>query len=115
MSDERVATIICINDSRSGSCPTLEDCAMEGTCLDAVKKSPNHIQRAFDPVNHAKHYTAHPSNVECITITRHFNFNRGNAIKYIWRAGEKGSEIQDLEKAAWYIADEIKRLKDQPR
>lgn len=63
-----------------------------------------------DPVNHPAHYTAHPSGVECIEITEHLNFCLGNAVKYIWRAGEKGSAIQDLEKARWYIDREIKRL-----
>lgn len=63
-----------------------------------------------DPVDHPSHYTKHPSGIECITVTEHFNFNRGNAIKYIWRAGEKGDEIEDLKKAAWYIAREIQRV-----
>lgn len=65
-----------------------------------------------DPVNHPKHYTSDPSGVECIEITRHRNFNIGNAIKYLWRAGLKdgNSDIQDLRKAVWYIEDEIKRL-----
>jgi hypothetical protein len=63
-----------------------------------------------DPVNHPKHYTSHPSGVECIEITRHMSFDLGNAMKYIWRAGlkENASEIQDLEKAIWYINDELK-------
>jgi hypothetical protein len=39
------------------------------------------------------------------------NFNLGNAVKYIWRAGEKGDLITDLEKARWYIDREIQRLK----
>lgn len=56
------------------------------------------------------HYKSHPSGVECITVTEHMNFNRGNAIKYIWRAGDKGCEIQDLTKASWYINREIDRL-----
>lgn len=64
-----------------------------------------------DAVNHPPHYTSHPSGVECITITEHMPFNVGNAIKYLWRAGEKGSQVQDLEKAAWYVAREIARLK----
>ena len=64
-----------------------------------------------DPVNHPKHYTSHPSGVECITITRHMTFNIGNAIKYLWRCGDKDNQIQDLEKAVWYIKDEINRLK----
>ena len=67
-----------------------------------------------DPINHPVHYTKHPSGIECITITRHMNFNLGNAIKYIWRAGEKSSAIEDLLKARWYIEDEIKRLGGQP-
>lgn len=57
------------------------------------------------------HYTSHPSGIECIQITRHMNFNLGNAIKYIWRAGHKEDRIVDLEKAKWYIEDEIKRLR----
>lgn len=63
-----------------------------------------------DVINHPPHYTGHPSGVECITITRHMNFNVGNAVKYLWRAGLKGATVEDLRKAAWYIADEIKRL-----
>ena len=61
-------------------------------------------------VEHPSHYTKHPSGVECITVTEHFNFNRGNAIKYVWRAGEKGNEIEDLKKARWYIDREIQRM-----
>ena len=60
-----------------------------------------------DPVNHPKHYTSHPSGIECIAITRHMSFNLGNVIKYIWRADEKGFDLEDLKKAAWYLADEI--------
>jgi len=60
-----------------------------------------------DPVNHPKHYTEHPSGVECIQITEHMGFNLGNAIKYIWRADLKGSCIEDLKKAVWYINREI--------
>ncbi len=64
-----------------------------------------------DPVNHPSHYTGHASGVECITIIEHMNFCRGNAMKYIWRAGEKGDEVQDLEKAIWYLQREVARLK----
>ncbi len=63
-----------------------------------------------DPVNAPKHYREHPSGVECIQITEHMNFNLGNAVKYIWRAALKGKQLQDLEKAAWYINREIERL-----
>jgi len=64
-----------------------------------------------DLVNHPPHYTNHPSGIEAIQVTRHMNFNLGNAIKYIWRVGQKGDPIQDLQKAIFYLQDEIERLK----
>jgi hypothetical protein len=63
-----------------------------------------------DPVNHPQHYTGHASGVECIQITEHMNFCLGNAVKYIWRAGEKGDAVEDLRKARWYLDREIARL-----
>lgn len=63
-----------------------------------------------DNVNHPKHYTSHPSGVECIQVTEHMSFNLGNAVKYIWRSDLKGKEIEDLRKARWYIDREIERL-----
>ena len=64
-----------------------------------------------DPVNHPKHYTAHPSGVECIAVTEHMGFCLGNAVKYIWRAGLKSDDpITDLRKAIWYLEREIARL-----
>lgn len=68
---------------------------------------PNQITRP-------KHYTNHPSGVEAIQITRHMNFNLGNAVKYIWRAGLKDEAILDLQKALFYIADEIRRIGGRP-
>lgn len=71
-----------------------------------------------DNVNHPKWYTQHPSGIECITITRHYCFSIGNAIKYLWRAGlkkEQGledieKEVEDLNKAIWYINDRIRQI-----
>ena len=66
---------------------------------------------AHDPVNHPSHYTAHPSGVECIQVTEHMNFCIGNAVKYLWRAGQKSEDpLEDLRKAEWYIRREIDRL-----
>lgn len=56
------------------------------------------------------HYQKHPSGIECIEVTRHMNFNLGNVVKYLWRAEHKDAHLQDLKKAAWYLADEIRRL-----
>jgi uncharacterized protein DUF3310 len=63
-----------------------------------------------DLINHPSHYTSHPSGIECIEVVEHMPFNVGNAIKYLWRAGLKGSLIEDLKKARWYIDREIQRL-----
>jgi len=67
-----------------------------------------------DLVNHPPHYLSDPSGVECIQITRHRNFNIGNAIKYLWRAGIKDEDkhVEDLKKAIFYITDEINRLEE---
>ena len=67
------------------------------------------IREKEDMVNHPPHYTSHPSGVECIQITEHMNFCLGNAVKYIWRAGLKGSGSEDLKKAIWYLQREIER------
>lgn len=66
-----------------------------------------------DNVNHPAHYAEGWSNgAEVIDITENLNFNRGNAIKYIARAGKKNpdSEVEDLEKAQWYLSRELERL-----
>lgn len=84
-------------------------------------QQPQPSASAENMVDHPPHYTSHPSGIECIEITRHYPFSIGNAIKYLWRAGLKKSaslddrqkEIQDLEKAVWYINDRIKQLKNQ--
>jgi hypothetical protein len=60
-----------------------------------------------DAVNHPKHYTGHPSGVECITVTEHMGFNLGNAVKYIWRCDLKKDAVEDLKKARWYLDREI--------
>lgn len=68
---------------------------------------------APENVSHPVHYTSVVPGVECIEVTQHFNFNRGNAIKYLWRAGQKNKqkEIEDLQKARQYIDFEIDRIR----
>jgi hypothetical protein len=62
-----------------------------------------------ETVDHPAHYNAHPSGIECIAVVEHMSFNLGNAIKYIWRADEKGNALEDLRKAAWYVQRELLR------
>lgn len=66
-------------------------------------------------VEHPDYYNKHPSGVECIDIVRHFNFNLGNVIKYVWRAGLKDDNkaTQDLKKALFYLQDEINRIENR--
>ena len=73
-------------------------------------------------INHPLHYNSHPSGIECIEVARHMSFNLGNVLKYIWRHGKERSEtnpdqlsnaIEDLEKAAWYLQNEIELLKEE--
>jgi hypothetical protein len=53
--------------------------------------------------------------VECIDIAEHMTFNLGNAVKYVWRAGEKGDRLEDLKKARWYLDREISRLEKEAK
>lgn len=72
----------------------------------------------MEKINHPTWYNNHPSGIECIDIARHYCFSIGNAFKYLWRAGLKvndgenniDKEIEDLEKAIWYITDRINEL-----
>jgi hypothetical protein len=66
---------------------------------------------AYDSIN-PKHYRSNPEGVECIQVTRYMNFNLGNVVKYLWRAGLKDSAptLEDLKKARWYLDNEIARL-----
>ena len=60
-----------------------------------------------EAVNHPKHYTAHPSGIECIEVTRHMPFSLGNAFKYIFRHKNKNQPKQDILKALWYLSDQM--------
>jgi hypothetical protein len=66
-------------------------------------------------VNHPSHYNKGKIEVIDFIADQKLNFARGNAVKYVCRAGSKDpeKEIQDLEKAIWYINHEIKMLKGE--
>jgi len=79
-------------------------------------------ERKDSRVDHPSHYTwlKDKCGIEVIDITRHLDFDIGNAIKYILRAGHKSEDgltsrektIEDLQKAIWYLNDEIKLIKN---
>jgi len=68
-------------------------------------------KKAYSAVHAPKHYTNHPSGVECIEIASALNFCLGNAFKYIFRRKYKDSELTNLKKALWYVKYEIKQHK----
>ena len=81
------------------------------------------MQEKEDKVNSPSHYSYLKKlcGIEVIDITRHMDFDLGNAIKYILRAGHKTEEgydnrsktIEDLKKAIFYINDKIKTLENE--
>lgn len=68
-----------------------------------------------DAVNHPSHYTDGRIEVIDFIEDKKLNYHRGNALKYLCRAGKKDpeKEVEDLQKAAWYINREIQRLEAQ--
>jgi hypothetical protein len=66
-------------------------------------------------VNHPSHYGGENNVYEVIKVieAHKLNFNLGNVLKYLLRAGKKDNIIQDLEKANWYLQREIKNLRNE--
>lgn len=64
----------------------------------------------FDIINKAAHYNLHPSKIECVELAERLSFNAGNAFKYVFRRGEKGNAVQDLNKAIYYLNRERQHL-----
>ena len=61
-----------------------------------------------DVVNRPGHYTQFP--IEVIELTEHLDFMSGNIVKYVVRAPFKGSQLEDLKKAEWYLARLITKV-----
>lgn len=86
----------------------------ETTCADHT----DHMHVPInDPVN-PNHYQGFSNGAEVIDITENLTFSAGNAVKYLSRAGRidgqnKGAILEDLRKAAWYVAREIDRIEAQ--
>ena len=72
------------------------------------------FKNIFETVNHPNHYGGENNPFEAIKVINYYNlnFNLGNVIKYILRAGKKDEYIQELKKAKWYIENEINKFKN---
>lgn len=70
-----------------------------------------------DVVNHPSHYTDGKIEVIDFIEDKGLNFHRGNAVKYIARAGKKdpAKEVEDLKKAVWYLNREILKMEEMVR
>ena len=93
---------------------------------DITKETYDRIKED-ENVSHPSHYTwlKDKCGIEVIDITRHLDFDLGNAIKYILRAGRKPiinenlsddflrAAIQDLKKTLFYINDKIDMLENE--
>lgn len=68
---------------------------------------------ADDPVDHPAHYTDGIEVIDYIE-SKNFCYHIGNAVKYLSRAGKKdpSKEIEDLQKAVWYINRRIRQLEE---
>lgn len=101
------STIPCGFLDTCGRCKSEVDEYYKNTEVEVCEVTVKHDEHTS--VNHPTHYNSHPSGVECIEIVRHMGFNLGNVIKYIWRDGLKANDvpIEDLEKAMFYLKDEI--------
>ena len=84
------------------------------TCVDSPNLDGEVLNKNTfnNAVNHPAHYNQ-IAGIECIDVARHFDFNLGNCLKYIWRAYHKNATIEDLQKAVWYLQDEIKMLQEK--
>lgn len=65
---------------------------------------------AVDMVNHPPHYKK--GGIETIDFieAKELNYNLGNVVKYVTRSGLKGTRIEDLKKAVWYLNREVESL-----
>lgn len=70
------------------------------------------LEPKSDVIAHPKHYNQGKIEVIEFIEDKKLNYHKGNAIKYISRAGikNKDKEIEDLRKAIWYLQREIEQL-----
>ena len=91
---------------------------MERNSIMSKEEIQTFLKPKNDPVNHPSHYTDGKIEVIDFIEDKKLGFHLGNAVKYISRAGKKdpNKEIEDLEKAIWYIQrkiDQLKKLKEE--
>jgi ribosomal protein S6 len=78
-----------------------------------IEVSQENLNKAIDTVNHPTHYNSGKIEVIEFLEDQKLDFHSANAVKYISRAGKKNpeKEIEDLEKAIWYLTRKVATLK----
>lgn len=85
--------------------------ANDRLCTLPLDHDGHHVWQMFETINHPQHYGG-DTTYEAIKVIEAWGlgFHLGNAIKYICRAGSKGTELEDLKKARWYLDRYIQQL-----
>ena len=89
------------------------DAVIEYVAREKEKEKENEMareNRVESKVNHPSHYNKGIETIDYIESWS-MNFNIGNVIKYVTRAGHKDNKLEDLEKAKWYLEREISKAK----
>lgn len=76
------------------------------------ERNTEQVSESIDMVSSPPHYRSHPSGIECIEITELLPGNLAAAFKYVWRAGLKWDDKEDLNKSIWYLDRTWKQLAD---
>jgi hypothetical protein len=82
-------------------------CSLLGTCFNNSHWLPS----GYNTINHPSHYTFGKYEVIDVIEDWKLSYHLGNVIKHIARSSHKGKQIEDLEKAAWYLKRQIDKLK----
>jgi len=97
--------------SHSGQKETIITSRNMGSILTAIYDDMMEKHEQLQVVDHPAHYGGADNTYEAIKVIEawELGFNLGNVVKYISRAGKKGSKLEDLKKAMWYLNREIEK------
>lgn len=84
----------------------------EDNPLGCPRCSSKNLPEAGDMVSHPSHYSKGKFEVIDVLEDWKLEMHEANAVKYIARAKHKGNELQDLQKAAWYLNRKIQLLEN---
>lgn len=110
-----------LDEMRNGHQPIGIKLFQEETLQNLGIADDDSSQANDDPVNHPNYYADGKIEVIDYIEDKNLGYHLGTAVKYISRAGkkheqgmtDKEKEIQDLQKAVWFINRKIELLKNE--